>query len=107
MTLRTIIDIFRHPALNIGDLVKACLDIVEINNGITPDKQPWNVLLARLEIILHVLDEYGINEDLWDWYNVFVELIVPSLFHQKYRQIFPCCIFCIFILSELMTDLKN
>ena len=83
LTLRTIIDIFRHPALNIGDLVKACLDIVEINNGVTPDKQPWNVLLARLEIILHILDEYGINEELWDWYNVFVELIVPSLFHQK------------------------
>ena len=83
LTLKTVIDIFRHPALNVGELVKACLDIVENNDGVTPDKQPWNILLARLEIILRILDEYGINEDLWDWYNVFVELIIPSLFHQK------------------------
>ena len=59
------------------------MDIVENNDGVTPDKQPWNVLFARLEIILRVLDEYGIDESLWDWYNVFVELIIPSLFHQK------------------------
>jgi centrosomal protein CEP104 len=83
LTLRTLIDIFRHPALNVGELVKACMDIVENNDGVTPDKQPWNVLFARLEIILRVLDEYGIDESLWDWYNVFVELIIPSLFHQK------------------------
>ena len=99
LTLKTIIDIFRHPALNVGDLVKACLDIVENNDGVTPDKQPWNVLLARLEIILHILDEYGINENLWDWYNVFVELIVPSLFHQK-----PICV----ILYKFVgSDIRN
>ena len=80
LTLKTLIDIFSHPALNVGELIKACMDIVENKDGVTPDKQPWNILLTRLEVILRVLDEYGIDEKLWDWYNVFVELIVPSLF---------------------------
>ena len=107
LTLRTIIDIFRHPALNIGDLVKACLDIVEINNGVTPDKQPWNVLLARLEIILHILDEYGINEELWDWYNVFVELIVPSLFHQKPDCRITAEEICVVLYKFVGSDIRN
>ena len=107
LTLRTIIDIFRHPALNIGDLVKACLDIVEINNGVTPDKQPWNVLLARLEIILHVLDEYSINEELWDWYNVFVELIVPSLFHQKPDCRITAEEICVVLYKFVGSDIRN
>ena len=107
LTLRTIIDIFRHPALNIGDLVKACLDIVEINNGVTPDKQPWNVLLARLEIILHILDEYGINEELWDWYNVFVELIVPSLFHQKPDCRITAKEICVVLYKFVGSDIRN
>ena len=107
LTLRTIIDIFRHPALNIGDLVKACLDIVEINNGVTPDKQPWNVLLARLEIILHIFDEYGINEELWDWYNVFVELIVPSLFHQKPDCRITAEEICVVLYKFVGSDIRN
>ena len=107
LTLRTIIDIFRHPALNIGDLVKACLDIVENNDGVTPDKQPWNVLLARLEIILHILDEYGINENLWDWYNVFVELIVPSLFHQKPDCRITAEEICVVLYKFVGSDIRN
>lgn len=83
LTLNTLISIFKHPALNIGDLVKGCMDIVERQDGVTPDKQPWNILLARLEIILHILEDYGIDEALWDWYPVFTELIIPSLFHQN------------------------
>ena len=107
LTLKTIIDIFRHPALNVGDLVKACLDIVENNDGVTPDKQPWNVLLARLEIILHILDEYGINENLWDWYNVFVELIVPSLFHQKPDCRITAEEICVILYKFVGSDIRN
>ena len=93
--------------MNIGDLVKACLDIVERNNGVTPDKQPWNVLLARLEIILHILDEYGINEELWDWYNVFVELIVPSLFHQKPDCRITAEEICVVLYKFVGSDIRN
>ena len=57
MSLATLIQIFKHPALHIGDLVKGCMDIVEQQlGGASPDKQPWNVLLARLEIMLHVCE---------------------------------------------------
>ena len=107
LTMKAIIDIFRHPALNVGELVKACLDIVESNNGVTPDKQPWNVLLARLEIILHILDEYGIDESLWDWYNVFVELIVPSLFHQKPDCRLVAEEICILLYKFVGSDIRN
>ena len=107
LTMKAIIDIFRHPALNVGELVKACLDIVENNNGVTPDKQPWNVLLARLEIILHILDEYGIDESLWDWYNVFVELIIPSLFHQKPDCRLVAEEICILLYKFVGSDIRN
>lgn len=107
LTLKTIIDIFRHPALNVGELVKACLDIVEHNDGVTPDKQPWNVLLARLEIILRVLDEYGIDEKLWDWYNVFVELIIPSLFHQKPDCRLVAEEICVILYKMVGSDIRN
>lgn len=82
-SLVILIGIFKHPALSVGDLVKGCMDIIERNDGITPDKQPAYTLLARLEIILRVLEEYGIDDSLWDWYTVFNELIVPSLFHSN------------------------
>ena len=81
-TFKTIIDIFTHPALNVGDLVKSCLDKKEINNGFTSDKQPPNVL-GKLELILNILDEFGINEKLWDWRYVLDVLIIPSLSHPK------------------------
>lgn len=82
-SLITLISIFKHPALNIGELVKGCLDIIERKDGITPDKQPAFVLLARLEIVLRVIEEYGVDNSLWDWYPVFNELIIPSLFHSS------------------------
>lgn len=82
-SLVLLIGIFKHPALNVGDLVKGCMDILERNDGVTPDKQPAFTLLARLEIILRVLEEYGVDENLWDWYTVFNELVIPSLFHNN------------------------
>ena len=82
-SLLTLITIFKHPALNIGDLIKGCMDIVEQKDKITPDKQPSYVLLARLEIILRVLEEFGVDDSLWDWYPVFNEIIIPSLFHSN------------------------
>ena len=107
LTMKTIIDIFRHPALNVGELVKACLDIVESNQGITPDKQPWNILLARLEVILHVLDEFGIDESLWDWYNIFVELVIPSLFHQKPDCRFVAEEICVILYKFVGSEIRN
>ena len=107
LTLRTLIDIFRHPALNVGELIKACMDIVENKDGVTPDKQPWNILLTRLEVILRVLDEYGIDEKLWDWYNVFVELIIPSLFHQKVEIRLVAEEICVILYKFVGSDIRS
>ena len=83
ISMKYLIQMFKHPALNVGDIIKSCMDIVEQTNGVSPDKQPFSILLARLEIILHILEEFGIDESLWDWYLVFTDLILPSLFHPN------------------------
>lgn len=106
LTMKTLISIFKHPALNTGDLVKGCMDIIERQDGVTPDKQPWNVLLARLEIILHILEEYGIDEALWDWYPVFTELIIPSLFHQNPNCRMVAVEICVFLYKLVGDDIK-
>ncbi len=106
-SIKVVIDIFRHPALNVGDLVKSCMDIVENPNSVTPDKQPWNVLLARLEVILHVLEEYGIDESLWDWYPVLTELIIPSLLHQNIQCRTVSINIVVLLYKMVGDDIKN
>ena len=92
--------------MNIGDLVKGCLDIVERQDGITPDKQPGIILMARLEIILRILEEYGIDESLWDWYPVFTELIIPSLFHQNVDCRMVAIEICVMLYKFVGNDIK-
>ena len=106
LTMTTLIAIFKHPALNIGDLIKGCMDILEKKDGITPDKQPWNILLARLEVILHVLEEYGIDENCWDWYPVFTELIIPSLFNQNPDCRMVAVELCVILYKLVGDDIK-
>lgn len=105
-SLVILIGIFKHPALNVGDLIKGCLDIIERNDGVTPDKQPAYSLLARLEIILRVLEEYGIDESLWDWYTVFNELIVPSLFHSNPDCKLAAQQICVLLYQYVGEDIK-
>jgi centrosomal protein CEP104 len=106
LTMNTLISIFKHPALNIGELVKGCMDILEKQEGLTPDKQPANALLARLEVILHILEEYGIDESLWDWYPVFTELIIPSLFHQNPTCRLVAIEICVLLYKIVGDDIK-
>jgi len=57
------------------------MDIVDFEDDIRPknnqpiDKQPWRLVLARLEIILHVLQEFGYDPEAWNWDPVFKYLI--------------------------------
>ena len=39
--------------------------------------------MARLEIILHILQEFGYDANQWNWEPVFRYMIVPSLFHSN------------------------
>ena len=47
------------------------------------EKQQPRLLIARLEIILLVLTEFGYQEDQWNFREPFDLLLVPSLFHPN------------------------
>jgi len=87
ISLHTLISIFRHPAAQVGNLIVGCMDLCDIEDDIRPknngpiDKQQWRLVLARLEIILHVLQEFGYDPNEWNWEPAFRHLICPSLFH--------------------------
>jgi centrosomal protein CEP104 len=87
ISLHTLISIFRHPAAQVGNLIVGCMDLCDIEDDIRPknngpiDKQQWRLVLARLEIILHILQEFGYDPNEWNWEPVFRHLISPSLFH--------------------------
>ncbi len=89
ISLHTLLSLFRHPALEVGNLVVACMDICDFGDDIRPknpipvEKQQWRLVLARLEIILHVCQEYGYNPNAWNWQPVFQYLVTPSLFHSN------------------------
>jgi len=53
ISLHSLISLFRHPAVDIRTLIEGIMDITE--KGPTPDKVQWRLILARLEILLHVL----------------------------------------------------
>ena len=57
------------------------MDVVE--KGPSPDKQQWRIVLARLEILLHLIQEFGINPKAWDWRIIFNKLVAPSFFNQN------------------------
>jgi centrosomal protein CEP104 len=53
ISLHSLISLFRHPAVDIRVLMEGIMDITE--KGPSPDKIQWRIILARLEILLHVL----------------------------------------------------
>jgi hypothetical protein len=67
--------------MDIKLLVDAAMDFVD--KGPTPDKAPWRIVLARGEVMLHVIREFGINPRAWDWRVVFHKLVVPSLYNSN------------------------
>jgi len=56
------------------------MDVTE--KGPPPDKVQWRIILARLEVLLHTIQEFGINEKAWDWRVVFEKLVAPAFFNQ-------------------------
>jgi hypothetical protein len=39
--------------------------------------------LAKLEIMLHVIQEFGINPKAWDWRVILNKLVSPSFFNSN------------------------
>jgi hypothetical protein len=50
-------------------LIDKIMDITE--KGPFPAKAPWRIILARLEILLNIIKQLGIDQARWDWENVF------------------------------------
>lgn len=54
ISLHSLISIFRHPAMDIKQLIEGIMmDITE--KGPSPDRVQWRIVLARLEILLHLI----------------------------------------------------
>lgn len=68
--------------MDIKQLVDGIMDFVD-KGGPTPDKQQWRVVLARLELMQLLIQEYGINPKAWDWHFIFNKLVGPSFSHQN------------------------
>ena len=80
VSMHTLIELFRHPQVKIGPLVDY---IMKITTEGPVAKQPWRLLLCRFEILLHIIQEYGVNHNQWNWQDVFHKLIVPCLGHAS------------------------
>lgn len=82
LSMHTLIELFRHPQVKIGGLVDAIMKITEPGQD-PPQKQPWRIVLARLEILLHIIQEFGVDAQEWNWKEVFHNLIVPCFSHAN------------------------
>lgn len=78
-SLSVLINMFENKLLDIGILIHSILDITE--KGPLPDKAPWAVIMARLEILNLILEKFGIDAKSWDWDLVLSNLVIPSFFN--------------------------
>ena len=46
---------------------------------VPPQRQPWRIILARLQIMHDVLTMFGYDQTRWDWRPVLIRLVLPSL----------------------------
>ncbi|KAL4438288.1 hypothetical protein ABPG74_009711 [Tetrahymena malaccensis] len=88
ISLHTLLSIYRHPVAEVGQLINSCLEICIENPNfsslyVPPQKQPHRIMMARLEIILNVLQESGYDERQWNWLDVFNFMLSPCLFHPS------------------------
>mmetsp|Transcript_23089 Transcript_23089/g.35758 ORF Transcript_23089/g.35758 Transcript_23089/m.35758 type:complete len:345 (+) Transcript_23089:1299-2333(+) len=73
--------LFRHPAVDFRHALEAVLDVTEKPTPI--EKQSWRVLVTRLEIFNSLMNEFGINEEVWEWRYVYHKLIGPAFGHAN------------------------
>lgn len=80
-SLFTLVKLFENSKADIRILIDNLMDITE--KGPEPDKAPWRIILARLDILAILLQEFGINENVWNWDIVYEKLVIPSFFNQS------------------------
>lgn len=88
ISMHTLISIFKHPAAKVGHLVDSTIDIGRMDPNfpslfVPVDKQQMRIVLARLEILLQLVQEFGYDQREWNWIEPFNLLVIPSLFHSN------------------------
>ena len=61
ISLHALVNMFRHPTVDIRILIEGIMDFIE--KGAKPEKEPMRTVLARLEILHHLIQEFGINSE--------------------------------------------
>jgi centrosomal protein CEP104 len=82
ISMHTLIELFRHPHVKIGPLVEYIM-LVTAPTEPPPNKQPWRIILSRLELLLHIVQEFGVDEAEWNWKEVFHRFITPCFEHAN------------------------
>jgi centrosomal protein CEP104 len=82
ISMNTLIELFRHPKIKVGPLIEYIMNLAN-TNGVHLEKQPWRIILSRLEILMHIIQEFGVNESEWKWKDVLNSLIFPLLSHAN------------------------
>ena len=77
ISLNSLLGMFKQPQVDIRILIDYIMEITE--RGPPPHRAPWRIILARLEIMHHILAEFGVDQSKWDWYPVLTRLVLPSL----------------------------
>lgn len=80
-SLIALVKLFENHVADIRILIDNLMDITE--KGPLPDKAPWRIIRARLDILKILLEEFGINESVWNWDVVYEKLVIPSFFNQN------------------------
>lgn len=80
---------------------------IEKERSVSPDKHPTNVVLARLEVIYGAIEQYGVDDELWDWYQVLCDMIIPSLLHPALECRTAATDICVLLYKNVGNDIKN
>jgi len=105
ISMHTLISLFNHPSVELKILIENLMDITD--GKIPIEKQQWRILLARLEIMLSVIREFGVNDKAWNWKILCQKLVFPSLLHQNPDVRYMCVELVISIYKLIGEDVKN
>lgn len=105
ISMNTLISLFNHPSVDLKILID---NVVDIADGKVPvEKQQWRIVLARLEIMISVIKEFGLNESIWNWRTLCKLLVFPSLQHQNPDVRYMCIELIILLYKEVGEGVKN
>ncbi len=105
MSMHTLISLFNHPSVDLKILIDNLVDIADAKLPV--EKQQWRVVLARLEIMICVLRDFGLNEKVWNWRTLCQRLVFPSLLHQNPDVRYMCVELIINLYKLVGEEVKN